>query len=188
MATGSSAGGRSRSRARASWSPGSFSAGTRGCGLLLQRGWACWSGGVVAEAVVEQGEGALVERADVGGEPGGRLVGQDPSAGVVEQRALDADEGVRRDLGSGVVGRGVGLGGEQGGEGVGGAGERLLLAGQQGRTGGDDAVDRVQPFQRLGVTGFHLGEQLAGLLLLAFAQSHLHSRGKIARIPVLPYL
>src|SRR6266540_1764892 len=157
MATGSSAGGRSRSRARASWSPGSFSAGTRGCGLLLQRGWACWSGGVVAEAVVEQG-------------------------------ALDADEGVRRDLGSGVVGRGVGLGGEQGGEGVGGAGERLLLAGQQGRTGGDDAVDRVQPFQRLGVTGFHLGEQLAGLLLLAFAQSHLHSRGKIARIPVLPYL
>jgi hypothetical protein len=48
------------------------------------------------------------------------------------------------------------------GEGVGGAGERLLLASQQGRTGGDHAVERPKPFQRLEVTGFHLGDQPTG--------------------------
>jgi hypothetical protein len=38
-------------------------------------GWTCRFGGVVAEAVLEQGERTLVEPADVGGEPGGEGVG-----------------------------------------------------------------------------------------------------------------
>jgi hypothetical protein len=41
-----------------------------GCGLLLERGGGV-VGGVIAEAVLEQREGALAEPADVGGEQGG---------------------------------------------------------------------------------------------------------------------
>jgi hypothetical protein len=113
--------------------------------------------------VLEQSERALTEPADRGGKPGGRLVGQDPSPGVVDERAVDADEGIRNDLRSEVVCRGIGLGDEQGSEGVGGAGERLLLSSQQGWTGGDHAVEGPQPLQRLGITRLHLGEQPTGL-------------------------
>jgi hypothetical protein len=81
---------------------------------------------------------------------------------VVDQGALHADEGVGRHLGAEVVGGGAGLGGEQGGQGVGVAGHRQLLAGLQGRAGGDHPVDGPQPLQRLVVAGFRLGQQPPG--------------------------
>jgi hypothetical protein len=51
---------------------------------------ALWFGGVVAEALLEQREGAFAEPADVGGESSRIVVGQDASAHVVDQRALDS--------------------------------------------------------------------------------------------------
>ena len=83
---------------------------------------------VVAETVLEHRERALGEAADIGGEPGRLLVGQDPAAGVVHQRPLHAQEGVGHHVHRHLVGRVAGLGGEHGGQGVGGASDRLLLA------------------------------------------------------------
>jgi hypothetical protein len=156
--------GHDRSSLSAAVSPGALGfgrLGAAGCGRGAAR--ARRPGGVVPKAVLEQREGALGEPADVGGQADRLLVGQDPSAGVVDQCVLDADEGVRGDLGSDVVGRGAGLGGEPGGEGVGAAGDRLLLPREEGRTGGDHAVDGPQPLQGRRVCGFDLREQPTGL-------------------------
>jgi hypothetical protein len=112
--------------------------------------------------VLEQGEGLAGGGADVGGEPGGILAGQDPPAYLVEQGPLDAHEGVGGHLGSDVVGAGAGLVGEQVGQDTGGSGDGQLLAGQQGRAGGDQAVDRPQPVQGGAVPGSGLAEPAAG--------------------------
>src|SRR6266540_1417452 len=98
------------------------------------RGGCFGFGGVVAEPVLEQREGAVAEPAEVGGE-------------------LNLD----------VVGWRAGLGRDQPRQGVGGAGDRPLLARQQRRAGGDHPADGAQPLQRLGVTGLDLGQQAAGL-------------------------
>src|SRR6266545_1366452 len=127
------------------------------------RGWCFGFGGVVAEPVLEQREGAVAEPAEVGGEPGGMVVGQDALAGVVDQHAMDAHQRVGGDLNLDVVGWRAGLGRDQPRQGVGGAGDRPLLARQQRRAGGDHPADGAQPLQRLGVTGLDLGQQAAGL-------------------------
>jgi hypothetical protein len=113
--------------------------------------------------VLEEGEGLAGGGADVGGEPGGLLAGEDPPAKLAEQGPLDAHEGVGGHPGSDVVGSGAGLVGQQVGQGAGGPGDGQLLAGLQGRAGGDQAVDRPQPVQGGGVPGFGLAEPAAAV-------------------------
>jgi hypothetical protein len=56
----------------------------------------------------------------------------------------------------------VGLGGQLGGQGIGGGGEGVVLAGLERGAGRDHPVQGPRAFQGLGVTGVGLGEQAAG--------------------------
>jgi hypothetical protein len=112
--------------------------------------------------VVQQREGGLRVSLDVGGQAGRGRVGQDPLAGVGDQCPLDPEQGVGGHLAVGVVGSGVGLGGQLCGQGIGGGGEGVVFAGLERGAGGDHPVQGPQAFQGLGVAGVGLGEQASG--------------------------
>jgi hypothetical protein len=120
-----------------------------------------WFGGVAAEAVCEERECGFAVGADVAGEVGEAvLAGEDALADVGEEGTVDADQGVGRDPGPGVVAAGAGLLSDRAGQGVGVAGQDLCFAGQQGGTAGDQPGDAPELFGGAGVRG---GQQAAWL-------------------------
>jgi hypothetical protein len=119
-------------------------------------GWVGGLGCIVGQAVFQKREGLGTELADVCGEAGKLIVGQDATAYVIIERALDSHQRVRCHLRAEIVGGSAGLGGQQRGEGVRVVGDRLLLAREQCGAGSDHTVDRPQPCESLKVTGFDL--------------------------------
>src|SRR5258708_5663911 len=82
-------------------------------GLFAATGWPHT---VVGATVSEQREGLRAVLSDVGGEPGGVVIGQEATAHAVDERAVDAHKRVRSHIRAHVSGRPTGPGGEPGGQ------------------------------------------------------------------------
>ena len=117
-------------------------------------------GAVGAEALLEEGEGFSCSGAGAARETREVVfAGEDVAANVVDEGAVDADQGMCGDRRARVVVRGTGLVRDKAGERGGVAGEDLLLTGKQGGALGDHARDLEQPLCGLPVAG---GEVAAG--------------------------